>query len=116
MTEHTRPYLGSDKPEYGSIEYYKEYFSDVICDAGSGESPEEQIAESMKILEGFKQAVLSWLEYHRTSAMTYEDLFNQFMNYDFVDDRIEQAELEAEELNLPDIPDIPSLIKPGLTK
>lgn len=116
MTYQARPYLGSDKPEYGSIEYYKEYFSDVICDAGSGENLEEQIAESMKILQGFKLAVLSWLEYHRTAAMTYEDLFNQFMNYDFVDDRIKEAELETEELNLPNIPDFPSIIKPGLTK
>ena len=115
MTSTDRPYLGSDKPEYGSVDYYREYFSDVLCDAGSGEDLEDQIEASMKILEGFKQAVESWLHYHRTSAATYEDLLNNFLKRDFIDDRIQQEILDQEELALPAIPDIPSLIKPGLT-
>lgn len=115
MTSTDRPYLGPDKPEYGTVEYYREYFSDILCDTASGENLEEQIAASVKILEGFKQAVESWLHYHRTSATTYEDLLNNFLNQDFVDDRIQQEILDKEELALPTIPDFPSLTKPGLT-
>ena len=115
MSSTDRPYFGPDKPEYGTVEYYKEYFSDVLCDAASGDELEDQIEASMKILEGFKQAIESWFHYHRTSAITYEDLLNHFLNQHFIDDRIQQEILDQEELALPTIPEFPSLIKPGLT-
>ena len=48
------------KHPYGSVEYYADYFSDVIADAGDDNDPEA----AHRILLAFREAVQSWLDYH----------------------------------------------------
>ena len=95
------------KPEYGTVEYYEQYFSDVIADAGSNDSGEAQVEDALKILEGFTRAVDGWLHYHRTCATTFEDLREKFLDYR---SRSDQEELAREEAELPTITEFPSLL------
>lgn len=57
-------------PDYGSVEYYSEHFSDVIAEVG------DDSANIDNVINGFVDAVTSWLDYHNTSAQRYE-LFSQ---------------------------------------
>ena len=66
----------SQKHPYGSVEYYADYFSDVIADAGDDNDPEA----AHRILLAFREAVQSWLDYHKNSARTYEELLYKFLS------------------------------------
>ena len=64
------------KHPYGSVEYYADYFSDVIADAGDDNDPEA----AHRILLAFREAIQSWLDYHKNSAKTYEELLYKFLS------------------------------------
>ena len=64
------------RPEYGSVEYFSNCFSDIIADAGDGYDPQV----GLRIMEGFQQAIESWLKYHQESAANYEQLHSIFMS------------------------------------
>lgn len=57
-------------PDYGSVEHYSEHFSDVIADVG------DDSGNIDNVINGFVDALTSWLDYHNTSAQRYE-LFSQ---------------------------------------
>jgi hypothetical protein len=61
-TLHTR-----QGPEYGSVDYYNEQFSDVLADIGDGE------AAKANVLKGLFEALTSWIDYHDTAACRYEE-------------------------------------------
>ena len=65
-----------NKYPYGSVEYYAEYFSDIIADVGDDGND----GAGEKILLAFKQAIESWLEYHQKSAAGYEELLANFLS------------------------------------
>ena len=67
-----------NKYEYGTTEYYREYFSDVIGDIAATENTEENRKTIAKIMNGFKQAVEGWLEYHTVAAESHKELLEQF--------------------------------------
>lgn len=93
------------KPTFGTVEFYKECFSDIICEVGISEDPEVNYLEGMKILAGLEGAINSWLEYHRTQVETYTELRDEFLGFSFSKyDKTEDAEADA----LPEIPAIPS--------
>ena len=97
----------TDKPEFGSVEYYEQYFADVLADAGNGDNGEAQTEDALKILEGFTRAVDGWLYYHRTCAATFEGLREKFLDNR---SRSDQEELAREEAELPTITEFPSLL------
>jgi len=69
----------SDNPpfsKYGTTEYYAEYFSDVIADAGDDGNPEA----GHRIMLAFRMAIEDWLNYHKTAAKTYEELLYKFLS------------------------------------
>jgi len=51
---------------YGSTEFYKEMFSDILADV---QSDEPQTSEN--ILKGFYLAIEDWFEYHDKQAREY---------------------------------------------
>lgn len=65
-----------EKHPYGSVEYYADYFSDVIADAGDDSDTEA----AHRIMLGFRNAVESWLQYHKGAAKTYEELLYRFLS------------------------------------
>ncbi len=64
------------RAKYGTVEYYEQYFSDVLSDAGDGYDPQA----GLRIMEGFERAIESWLKYHTTSAANYEQLMNIYLS------------------------------------
>lgn len=70
------------KHEFGSVEYYRDYFSDVIADVGSHDDIEANRKTISNVLVGFKQAVTEWLSYHNTCAESYRELMDEFLKSD----------------------------------
>ena len=64
-------------PEYGSIEYYENMFSDILADLGTGNSAQDDIA-SINILIAFERAMQGWLDYHQQAATSYNKLLEIF--------------------------------------
>ena len=54
---------------YGSTEFYKEMFSDILADV---QSDDPQTSEN--ILKGFYLAIEDWFEYHDKQAREYAAL------------------------------------------
>tara|TARA_Y100000356_G_C11032734_1_gene169335 strand:- start:174 stop:404 length:231 start_codon:yes stop_codon:yes gene_type:complete len=65
-----------DRPDYGTVEYYEQYFSDVLADVGDGYDPQV----GLRVMEGFQKAIGSWLKYHQDSARNYEQLHSIFLS------------------------------------
>ena len=92
---------------YGTVEYYREYFADIIADVGTYDEIERNRVTMANVIEGFKQAIQEWMVYHDTSARSYRELLNMF-----VSSGLETPEqLSQEEAELPPIPSFPSLMQ-----
>ena len=94
------------KPEYGTVKWYAEMFSDIISDVGCHDTIPENIEEGRKILAGFEQAMDSWIKYHSNATISFQSIKDEFLvthRFDY------QAALDNEELSLPDIPSFPTL-------
>jgi hypothetical protein len=61
-------------PEFGSVEYYSEQFSDVLADAGDDDTAKDNI------LKGFTDALVSWINYHDAAACRYEEFAIELNN------------------------------------
>ena len=59
----------NDKTQYGSVEYYKEFFSDVLADVQA-----EDVETSINLVRGFVASIESWMEYHDSQTRAYESL------------------------------------------
>jgi hypothetical protein len=66
MTVTTTPYVRTNGPAYGSVEYYSEHFSDLLADIGEGDS------SRANVLAGLLDALKSWLDFHDKAACQYE--------------------------------------------
>jgi hypothetical protein len=54
-------------PEYGTVEYYDEQFSDVLADVGEDDTIKENV------LKGLHKALVSWINYHDAAAYRFEN-------------------------------------------
>jgi hypothetical protein len=68
----------TEKPAYGTTEYYKEYFSDCIGDAATGD-PTADAATTIALLQGFEQAIIEWMTYHEDAVKQYRELHRRFL-------------------------------------
>lgn len=97
---------------YGTTEYYKTHFMDILSDAASEDTVDENMPHVERILEGFQNAVTEWLNYHQNAADTYRIMLDKYLMDDdngrFSDP---SSFAEEEEDALPPIPDIPSVLK-----
>ena len=75
--------------KYGSENYYKEIFSDIIGDCATGTESDETAA--LNIMRGFEAAILSWIDYHEDAAKKYVELHRRFLICDTDPDRVKIA-------------------------
>jgi hypothetical protein len=66
--------------EFGSVDYYREHFADVIGDVGSSDNVQDNVKTAVKMLLGFKLAVQEWYEYHDACAVSFQELMNEFLD------------------------------------
>lgn len=69
-------------PEYGTVEYYSEMFSDLLADVGNGLPEEPKDATAIRLLKAFEMAIISWLDYHDDSSSRYRELHRRFLTGD----------------------------------
>ena len=77
----SRPDLGPDstKPEYGSVEFYKQYFDDILADVGTSNSAAENIEVALVLLQAFEASINEWMTYHQSCADSYATMLDKFM-------------------------------------
>jgi len=74
----SKPFHKVKPNNWGTAEYYSTLFSDIVCDAASGDLEEDkEIARNM--LTGFRMAIESWSDYHKTSAITFDNMLTRFI-------------------------------------
>lgn len=66
--------MGYPFAKYGTLEYYKEYFSDIISDA-NGDPQTAQL-----LLEAFEAAINDWLIWHQECGYNYDQLHTMFLS------------------------------------
>ena len=97
--------------EYGTIEYFRECFSDVMSDLPPAKEDINAFDQAMIMMKAFEDAIESWLDYHKEAVTSFEYLRDEFLAK-----RNEQQCLddEAEAAKLPKIPEFPSLLAKDL--
>ena len=80
-TETSRPDLGPDltKPDYGSVEFYKSLFDDILSDIGYSNTPTDNIEVAMKVLEAFEASINEWMTYHQSCADSYAIMMDKYL-------------------------------------
>lgn len=61
--------MTSDKPKYGTVGYYADYFGDCLADV-DGETP----STVDNILKGFYMALDDWLSWHSEQVSAYSEM------------------------------------------
>ena len=64
------------KPQYGSVEYYRDYFADIICGVSESDDIEQNREVIANIMAGFRMAIKESILYHDVSAESYRELMN----------------------------------------
>ena len=68
----------TNKPEWGTVEYYQNCFADILTDAGCGDQPLDEATQDA-ILEGFERAINDWLTYHENCIKSYRQMHAAFL-------------------------------------
>ena len=68
-----------EQEKWGTVEYYKQMFDDIIVDAAVSTEIEDNLKISMNILQAFEQSVLEWMKYHETASKSYNELLHRYM-------------------------------------
>ena len=63
---------------YGSPEYYKELFADIIVDAATGDADQDR-QTAINMLQGFEQAIFEMMKYHEDAVTRYRELHARFL-------------------------------------
>tara|TARA_B100001094_G_scaffold104674_1_gene100916 strand:+ start:227 stop:535 length:309 start_codon:yes stop_codon:yes gene_type:complete len=97
--------------EYGTIEYFRECFSDVMSDLPPAKEDINAFDQAMIMMKAFEDAIESWLDYHKEAVTSFEYLRDEFLAQ-----RNEQQWLDDEDeaAKLPEIPEFPSLLAKDL--
>ena len=78
------PKMTEQKPDWGTVDYYKNCFADILSDAGCGEQTiDEEHADA--ILQGFEEAINEWLAYHESCIKSYRNMHAAFLGIKRVD-------------------------------
>ena len=75
----------TEKPAYGTTEYYKQYFADIIADVATGDAAKDA-ATTLSLLQGFEQAIFEWMRYHEDAIQNYRELHRRFLLGDTSED------------------------------
>ena len=78
----------NQNPDYGTVQYYADCFSDIIGDIGdvdvdqlesTASAIESDYEKADKIMKGFELAINSWLMYHQNAAQSFQHLQDKFL-------------------------------------
>ena len=61
---------------YGSVDYYREYFADIIGDVGGSDDIEHNRKVIANVMAGFRMAIKESILYHDVSAESYRELLD----------------------------------------
>lgn len=61
---------------YGSIEYYRDYFADIIGDVSGSDDIEQNRKVIANVMAGFRMAIKESILYHDVSAESYRELLD----------------------------------------
>lgn len=64
--------------KYGTAEWYESMFSDILADAGNGDTVDDNKETIENILKGFEAAIKSWLRYHSHAVDSYRLLLEKY--------------------------------------
>ena len=65
-----------NKPQYGSVEYYRDYFADIIGGVSESDDIEQSRKVITNIMAGFRMAIKESILYHDVSAESYRELLD----------------------------------------
>ena len=65
---------------YGSVEYYRDHFADLIGDVSGSDDIEQNRKVIDNVMAGFRMAIKESILYHDVSAESYRELMNEFDN------------------------------------
>tara|TARA_B100001248_G_scaffold236402_1_gene199777 strand:+ start:342 stop:695 length:354 start_codon:yes stop_codon:yes gene_type:complete len=65
---------------YGSVEYYRDHFADLIGDVSGSDDIEQNCKVIANVMVGFRMAIKESILYHDVSAESYRELMNKFQN------------------------------------
>ena len=60
------------RPEYGTVEYYADLFSDILADVGDDKTDQGKV-----ILAALQLSIKQWHEYHQLAAYKYADFLEK---------------------------------------
>jgi len=66
-----------NKPPYGSVEYYRDYFADIIGDVSGSDDIEQNRKVICNIMAGLRMAIKESILYHDVSAESYRELLDE---------------------------------------
>jgi len=93
--------------EYGTIEYFRECFSDVMSDLPPAKEDINAFDQALIMMQAFEDAIESWLDYHKEAVTSFEYLRDEFLAQR---NEKQQLDNDKEESKLPEIPKFPSLL------
>ena len=70
-------------PEYGTAEYYKNLFMDILGDLGDEAPTEKREAVTRNILHGFELALIDWMKYYEQSAQAFRVAHGKYIRGEF---------------------------------
>lgn len=62
---------------YGSVEYYRDHFADLIGDVSGSDDIEQNREVIANVMAGFRMAIKESILYHDASAESYRELMDQ---------------------------------------
>lgn len=68
--------VAMDRPPFGSVEHYRDYFADIIGDVSGSDDIEQNRKVITNIMAGFRMAIKESILYHDVSAESYRELLD----------------------------------------
>ena len=65
-----------NKPPFGSVEHYRDYFADIIGGVSESDDIEQNREVIANIMTGFRMAIRESILYHDVSAESYRELLD----------------------------------------
>ena len=76
--ETSTQYVSSDS-SYGSVDFYKGQFDDILADIGCSSSDGENNEVALTVLQAFELSINEWINYHQSCANSYTSMLDKFL-------------------------------------
>ena len=76
--ETSSQYVSTD-PTYGSVDFYKGQFDDILADIGCSSDDGENNEVALTVLQAFELSINEWIKYHQSCADSYSKMLDKFL-------------------------------------